>query len=360
MDIKNFNIARYFFNVGYTGTNSGGVLYWSPAAGNRFGAELLGDDIFKQLRSKFNMTYASRYGGLDGIDGVYVNFNRRYIAHLCNLLAKIDPSVIVFNVADGRELVFFDALCSVINARGVALLHNVDDYLKLSITRELNLDSVAADRLYTDALNSTTCGRQQACFLTGRENEFIFGNYVRKVLPVSNRSGGVVSVGRFNKRFKRTDILLNTAVETGLPVKLYGSVEQFGGLEVPACIQHVPYASDLRECYHTARFLAITSIVESFPNVVLEAWSAGVPIVTIADCLAMRSLITDGVDGFVARTPADFSATLVNAYAATASTVNTVVANGRERAASYTPTTTLRSLVEVIDRELANTRHARA
>ena len=52
--------------------------------------------------------------------------------------------------------------------------------------------------------------------------------------------------------------------------------------------------------YAKAQCYCLPSRLEGLPNTVLEAMSAGLPVVGVADCTAMRSIVTPGGDGLLA------------------------------------------------------------
>lgn len=64
--------------------------------------------------------------------------------------------------------------------------------------------------------------------------------------------------------------------------------------------------------YATAQCYCLPSRLEGFPMTVLEAMAAGLPVVGVADCEAMRGIVTPGVNGLLApeATPQSLAQTL--------------------------------------------------
>ncbi|MBQ9405464.1 MAG: glycosyltransferase [Desulfovibrio sp.] len=62
-------------------------------------------------------------------------------------------------------------------------------------------------------------------------------------------------------------------------------------------------AKDTRLEYQQASVYCLPTLFEGFPNAVLEAMSAGLPVVGIADCPAMTAIIRHGVTGLLADSP---------------------------------------------------------
>lgn len=70
-------------------------------------------------------------------------------------------------------------------------------------------------------------------------------------------------------------------------------------LDASSDVVFTGYRSDLEEFYQESSIFAFTSNSEGFPNVIGEAMSAGLPVVTF-DCVAGPSdMITDTVDGYL-------------------------------------------------------------
>ena len=349
MNVNNFDIARYFFGINAKSDHSGGPLYWSPTSiGRNFGAERLADAIFDSV--DLNLTYSSKFSGFT----MYVKFNRRYVVELVNRLARFNPSTIIFNVAGGDELLFFEAVCSMFDIPGVALLHNVDGYFQRVVAETLNISPSRAAIAYSEALENVVVGRQQVQF--GR-SDFVFGNFQTRTMTRSSLAGPVLGVGRFNTTTKRTQLTIDVSEKHD--VQLVGRVERSHDLLVPPDVDFVEYVADVAPYFARARVLAIPSLVESFPNVVLEAWAAGVPVVGVADCPAMCGLIDDGVDGFLAPTAAEFASTVDRVYRLPTAKLREVAESASIKAKNYTADVVLRSFKEVVNRVTNNHGHPR-
>ena len=70
------------------------------------------------------------------------------------------------------------------------------------------------------------------------------------------------------------------------------------GIEERVTIRGEAGPGDVRDRLRQSHVLLHTSLAEGIPNVVLEAMSCGVPVVT-TDCGGVREAVTDGVEGFV-------------------------------------------------------------
>ena len=74
---------------------------------------------------------------------------------------------------------------------------------------------------------------------------------------------------------------------------------QLDGLENPSNIELTGMRKDVENYLNRAKIFAFTSSSEGFPNVVGEAMSAGLPVVSY-DCVAGPSdMIEDGVNGYL-------------------------------------------------------------
>lgn len=146
------------------------------------------------------------------------------------------------------------------------------------------------------------------------KNVRIIGNPVRQIAPAlkPEKENIVLSVGRL-VRTKHFDDLVRAFVEIGNPdwkLMIVGgdAQKQTVGKELRALIHSLNAEesvflegnqSDTDNYYRRSRIFAFMSSSEGFPNVVGEALSAGLPVVSY-DCLAGPSdLISDGKNGFL-------------------------------------------------------------
>ena len=74
-------------------------------------------------------------------------------------------------------------------------------------------------------------------------------------------------------------------------------------LDIAAQVTIEPAAADTRQEYLAANIYCLPTLHEGFPNTVLEAAAAGLPVVGIADCPAMTSIISPGKNGLLAARP---------------------------------------------------------
>lgn len=148
----------------------------------------------------------------------------------------------------------------------------------------------------------------------------IFQNFAR---PASNDSPTILYLGRFLDT-KRADLLLRAfgILAPDFPAwKLvlagYGEdkekLHQLSavlGLTDKATIG--PTRENVEEDYAAAQVYCLPTRYEGFPNTVVEAMAAGLPIVGISDCPAMKSLIQNGENGILAKeaTPESLAAAL--------------------------------------------------
>jgi len=113
--------------------------------------------------------------------------------------------------------------------------------------------------------------------------------------PVSpkEKNNRVIWLGRFSPQKRFEWVLEIAAASTGYEFLILGAandqsryakelMERAKALSNVTLVGHVP-KSDVIEYYNQAKFLILTSPLEGFPNVFLEAWQLGVPVITTFD-----------------------------------------------------------------------------
>jgi len=150
-----------------------------------------------------------------------------------------------------------------------------------------------------------------------RHKTFVIPNAAPENIPTEypeHPSGAPVLLylGRFSKE-KRPELLLRAfaLILEEFPhwrLRLAGwgegeamlqAVTQAKGLEQRVIIG--PAAEDTRPEYMAANIYCLPTLHEGFPNTVLEAMAAGLPVVGTADCPAMTSIIRNGITGVLAK-----------------------------------------------------------
>ena len=133
-----------------------------------------------------------------------------------------------------------------------------------------------------------------------------------QIIEYSSRPKEIVFVGRMSIKQKRLDILLKVMGEIHkvLPeyiLRLYGdgrNIEDVKALATEMGLSEVVVfegaVDNVIDRIKNARLMLLTSDYEGIPNVVIEAFQAGVPVVT-TDCSpgGCRVLIEDGKNGFI-------------------------------------------------------------
>lgn len=133
-----------------------------------------------------------------------------------------------------------------------------------------------------------------------------------QIIEYSSRPKEIVFVGRMSIKQKRQDILLKVMGEIHkvLPeyiLRLYGdgrNIEDVKALATEMGLSEVVVfegaVDNVIDRIKNARLMLLTSDYEGIPNVVIEAFQAGVPVVT-TDCSpgGCRVLIDDGINGYI-------------------------------------------------------------
>lgn len=118
----------------------------------------------------------------------------------------------------------------------------------------------------------------------------------------------VIAVGRYSAQ-KHLDALLEAwkdAEKGDWKLRLVGDGEEREALEAKAAELGISESvifgkseGDIRDIYHGASILALSSHYEGLPMVLLEAQATGLPIVSFECKCGPRDVISDGVDGFL-------------------------------------------------------------
>lgn len=159
-------------------------------------------------------------------------------------------------------------------------------------------------------------GKAKECYKKKfkQSNYAIIGNPVREIPSDNNmkKENIVLFVGRLIKT-KHVDRLITLFHELNRQdwklVVVGGDAQnqnimeklkvQLDGLENPSNIELTGMRKDVENYLNRAKIFAFTSSSEGFPNVVGEAMSAGLPVVSY-DCVAGPSdMIEDGVNGYL-------------------------------------------------------------
>lgn len=133
-----------------------------------------------------------------------------------------------------------------------------------------------------------------------------------QIIEYSTRPKEIVFVGRMSIQQKRFDILFRTMkdIHKVLPeykLRLYGGgkyIEKIKAMAYEMGLKDIVVfegvVDNIIEKIKYSRLMLLTSDYEGIPNVVIEAFQAGVPVVT-TDCSpgGCRVLIEDGKNGFI-------------------------------------------------------------
>lgn len=142
-------------------------------------------------------------------------------------------------------------------------------------------------------------------------NPVVFNKEV-KLVPYNERRNEIAFVGRCFLKQKRQDIMLKAfkiVLETHpeIQLKFYGGdfdIERIKRMVADMGLQeHVTFAGPVNDVLNKikyARVLALSSDYEGIPNVLLEAMSAGVPVVsTDTSPGGVRVIVNDGENGYI-------------------------------------------------------------
>lgn len=166
----------------------------------------------------------------------------------------------------------------------------------------------------TGVIAQTSKAKEYYDKLLKQSNYAIIGNPIRNIeIPTDNqRENIIVSVGRLIKT-KHYDRLIKLFYELSRPdwklvivggdaqgqdnmAKLKAQLEEMGN---PGNIELAGTQKDVESYLLKSKIFAFTSSSEGFPNVVGEALSAGLPVISY-DCVAGPSdMIEDGENGFL-------------------------------------------------------------
>lgn len=149
-----------------------------------------------------------------------------------------------------------------------------------------------------------------------RERAFVIPNAAPMGLPErfpirQNEKHVLLYLGRFPKR-KRPELLLDafSLIAGEFPnwtLRFAGWGEQEAELKKKRAELGLDNRVEIRRThpdvnleYLAASLYCLPTLHEGFPNTVLEAMGNGLPVVGVADCIAMKSIITEGVNGTLA------------------------------------------------------------
>lgn len=133
-----------------------------------------------------------------------------------------------------------------------------------------------------------------------------------EIVDYSSRPKEIVYVGRMSIHQKRQDILLKVMehIHNQLPdyrLRMYGDGKDMEKLKVMTkekgledVVIFEGAVNNVVDRIKNARLMLLTSDYEGIPNVILEAFQAGVPVVS-TDCSpgGCRVLIDDGINGYI-------------------------------------------------------------
>lgn len=179
------------------------------------------------------------------------------------------------------------------------------------------LHNILKNLLYPTAaglISQTNKAREIAKQNKRNTNIIVIGNPIRDVIPGPDekKENIILTVGRLI-RTKHPDELIRLFVrldQTGWRLVIVGGDAQrqnlMAGLQelvqhldAENIIEFVGTQSDVDSYYQKSKIFAFTSSSEGFPNVIGEAMSAGLPVVSF-DCVAGPSeMIEDEVNGFL-------------------------------------------------------------
>lgn len=146
-----------------------------------------------------------------------------------------------------------------------------------------------------------------------KANIYVIGNPIRQISPgIARREKTILSVGRLikSKNFDRLIELFGSLNRTDWKLVIIGgnAIKQdvlsglnslIDSLGLESRVILTGFLTDIDIYYQTSSIFALASESEGFPNVIGEAMSAGMPVVSF-DCVAGPSeMITDGVNGFL-------------------------------------------------------------
>ena len=150
-----------------------------------------------------------------------------------------------------------------------------------------------------------------------RHKTFVIPNAAPEDIPAecpehSSEAPVLLYLGRFSKE-KRPELLLRAFVLLAeefphwrLRMAGHGETQATlqslaKTLQIEAQVKIGPAAVDTHLEYMAANIYCLPTLHEGFPNTVLEAMGAGLPVVGTADCPAMTSIIRNGITGLLAK-----------------------------------------------------------
>jgi len=317
----------FTFNIQKNATKNNKIVYFCGInyINNKirlFGAEKCGIKIAKLLINDYDIIvfqgcdsqYRIKNLNANVVNGIDVKFDRRYIKNMINKINSISPFCIVCNIANGIQYLFWSMIAKSLDIKFIALLHNNEIYMKLSlielykilnVNKNIILDNI--DELYnTIMINSSKIGYQLNRYVDNKyvEKSFIFSNIIEQNYINDIENNVIIYVGRINKNIKRTNLLLEAIKNTNYMLYVIGDVCDYDGIiniheyADSDNIIFIDYTDNIEKYYDIAKILVIPSIHESLPNVILESFSYGIPVVGFEECDAINYLIEDYVNGF--------------------------------------------------------------
>lgn len=143
-------------------------------------------------------------------------------------------------------------------------------------------------------------------------NPFSLSGEIEEPLPYTTREKEIIFAGRFNIKQKRQDIALRAfqLVHERYPDYKLVFCGEGGDMDMVKSLTHELSLSDavifegqvidMKSRVRNSKMFILTSDYEGIPNVILEAFAWGLPVIS-TDCSpgGARVLIDDGVNGFI-------------------------------------------------------------
>ncbi len=147
------------------------------------------------------------------------------------------------------------------------------------------------------------------------KNITVIGNPIRKLhanFPVEKKENIVLTVGRLidSKHHDRLIRIFNVINDNNWQLVIVGgdAIQQNGESKLKSLIHELNLqnrvtltgtVNNVEDYYHKSKIFAFTSSSEGFPNVIGEAMSAGLPIVSYNSTAGPADMISHGVSGYL-------------------------------------------------------------